>query len=98
MTDYLAVYSIYRTNTREGMKEKDVRLRIDREHFLSEWCHRDVHYHRISAVDEEHAKEQATFHGEALLRHALDLPAEVTLDELLEVKPVEIKSTEPNFV
>lgn len=84
--EYIAVYSIYRPHTPEGMKQKDIMLLTNKEEYLSKWCEKIEQHHRFSARDDEHASDIALVHQTGL--ENIKGIAVVIMEDLLSVNSI----------
>lgn len=86
---YLAMYSIYKPHTQEGMKQKEIMLLTDKEKFLNKWCSREEDYYRFSAQDDEHAENIVLTHQNTL--KSIEGVAVVTIDDVLKINSIKDK-------
>ena len=86
---YLAIYSIYKPHTPEGMRQKDIMLLTDKKEFLNKWCSREEDYYKFSAQDEEHAENIVLTHQNSL--KSIEGVAVVTIDDILEINSIKDK-------
>lgn len=64
--EYLTIYSIYKPNTPEGMKQKEIMMLTNKEKYLNVWCNKEKDYYRFSAKDKQHAKTISLVHKNSL--------------------------------
>lgn len=91
MTEYIAKYTIFEANSESDKRVEQPRFQIDPEGFAKEWELKRTHEYRFNANYEEYAIIHARDHKRFLSTSATIIGA--TLDELLEVKLIDIKDT-----
>jgi len=86
---YMAIYSIYKPHTPEGLRQKDIMLLTDKEKFLNEWCSREEDYYRFSAKHKKHAENIVLTHKNSL--EHIEGVAVVTIDDVLKINSIKDK-------
>ncbi len=86
---YMAVYSIYKPHTPEGMRQKDILLKTKKEDFLNRWCSKEEDYYRFSAEHRQHAENIVLTHKNSL--EHIEGVAVVTIDDVLEINSIKDK-------